>query len=223
MGKPKPVDLVSSLVGKPAGKPISLVVASLGNPGAKYEFTRHNAGHLVLDSVRQKLQIGKKIVKPIQGGALTRFEQYPGLSFMESNHYMNLSGRAIRGFNKWYDKHLANPENHSRKMIVLHDELDLPFGEVAYKQPSRASNGHRGLKHITLQTADEFARIRIGIGRPDSKRRNEVADYVLGRLTQDELEVLQEQTSNQVVDMLQTIIDSSVLTNYSKDTIRGTY
>lgn len=125
---------------------------------------------------------------------------------MESSHYMNLSGRAIRGVYKWYDKHNANIPR-SRKLLVLHDELDLPLGTVAYKQPSRATNGHNGLKHIVNQTDEHFARIRIGIGRPDTRHKGDVAKYVLAPFSPTELQAIQEDAANQVVDYLYKVID----------------
>lgn len=200
------VDWVKSLVGRQSKGPISLIVASLGNPGPRYKLTRHNAGHIVLNSVRQKLQLGQTIVKPIQGGTLTRFDNCPSMMFMESCHYMNLSGRPIRGVYKWYDKHYANT-SRDRKLLVFHDELDLPLGTIAYKQPSRATNGHNGLKHIVNQTDEHFARIRIGIGRPDSRAKGDVANYVLAEFTPTELQVIQEDAANQVVDYLYKVID----------------
>lgn len=200
------VDWVRSLVGRQSEGPISLIVASLGNPGAQYKLTRHNAGHIVLNSVRQKLQLGRTIIKPIQGGTLTRFDDCPGMMFMESSHYMNLSGRAIRGVYKWYDKHYANMPR-IRKLLTLHDELDLPLGTVAYKQPSRATNGHNGLKHIVNQTDEYFARLRIGIGRPDSRNKADVANYVLSPFTPSELQAIQEDAANQVVDYLYKVVD----------------
>ncbi|KAA8917397.1 hypothetical protein TRICI_000458 [Trichomonascus ciferrii] len=200
------VDWVRSLVGRQNEGPISLIVASLGNPGPQYKLTRHNAGHIVLNSVRQKLQLGQALTKPIQGGTLTRFDNCPGLIFTESCHYMNLSGRAIRGVYKWYDKHYSNM-SRNRKLLVLHDELDLPLGTVAYKQPSRATNGHNGLKHIVHQTDEPFARMRIGIGRPDTRHKADVAKYVLAPFTPTELQAIQEDAANQVVDYLYKVID----------------
>lgn len=203
--------IVESLIGwKGLTKPMSLIVTSVGNPGQMYQGTRHNAGHMLLQGMRDRLEIGNYLVKPVQGGVLTAFEQYPGLLFMQSHHLMNLSNRALLGIYKFCDKH-RKQEFFDRRVIVLHDELDLKLGEVAYKEPSRATNGHKGLKNIVERTEPKFARFKVGISRPESKVKMIVSNYVLGKFTPEELAVFNNVTLPKGLEMLQEIINSGVL------------
>ena len=158
------------------GSGIQWLVVGLGNPGAKYESTRHNMGFLVVDKLAQneKLKFNKLRFK-----AWTATWEVGGekVLLMKPQTYMNLSGNAVR---YWMDKLKLPLEN----LIVICDDLNLPFGTIRMRK-NGSDGGHNGLKDIQarLETT-QWARIRIGIGNNFS--RGAQVDYVIGELTADE-------------------------------------
>lgn len=145
---------------------IKLVVA-LGNPGREYEFTRHNIGWLVLDETKPaKNSIWKDKFK----GSYCDFNlEGEKRYFLKPLTYMNLSGESARALMDFFK---IGPE----EILVVHDELDLDFGKVAFKNGGGLA-GHNGLKSLAAQLGTQaFKRLRIGIGRPE---RGSVSDWVL--------------------------------------------
>lgn len=140
----------------------SWLVVGLGNPGTEYEQTRHNVGFLTLDTMASKFEStpGAEAVHAIDGEML----------LLKPLTYMNLSGEAVAPV---VEELSIEPD----KIIVIHDELDLPPGTVRVKKGGN-ENGHNGLKSIsqTLETRD-YLRVRIGIGRPDNEQT--ISDWVL--------------------------------------------
>ncbi|GAB4301383.1 MAG: aminoacyl-tRNA hydrolase [Desulfuromonadia bacterium] len=146
----------------------SYLIAGLGNPGPKYQGTRHNAGFMVLDRFAHDLSIPlsrKQFSGEYgQGG-------YDGvtLHLLKPLTYMNLSGRsvaeAVRFFRLPVDR-----------LIVIHDEIDLPFGHIRVKEGG-GHGGHNGLRSLIQELSSaEFIRIRVGIGRSPGE---DTAGYVL--------------------------------------------
>ncbi|ACU34616.1 aminoacyl-tRNA hydrolase [Actinosynnema pretiosum subsp. pretiosum] len=150
------------------GDELTLVVG-LGNSGPKYEGTRHNAGFLVLDELADR--VGGRF-KAHKGGAEVVEGRLAGqrVVLAKPRGYMNNSGGPVSGTAKFYK---AQPAS----VIVVHDELDLPFGAVRLKLGG-GDNGHNGLRSITrsLGTKD-YLRVRFGVDRPPG--RMDPADYVL--------------------------------------------
>lgn len=150
---------------------VSWLVVGLGNPGPRYEATRHNVGAMAIDDL---LAVDGDLLRPISGlpcrVARVEWDGVPVL-LVRPTTFMNNSGEAIGPL----ARALGVP---AERVIVAHDELDLPFGTVKLKQGGN-ENGHNGLKSTsgTLGTRD-YLRIRIGIGRPP--RGTSVPDYVLG-------------------------------------------
>ncbi|MBB4071365.1 aminoacyl-tRNA hydrolase [Canibacter oris] len=154
------------------------LVVGLGNPGSKYEATRHNIGEIAVDELarqcgvsfsshRSNNQIASGWVRP--GGAK--------LVLAKPNSYMNTSGGPVAAAAKYFD---IAPE----RIIVLHDELDIPFDTVRLKQGG-GHGGHNGLRDIAKALgAPNFVRVRIGIGRPPGQQ--DVADFVLSRFSKQE-------------------------------------
>lgn len=142
----------------------------LGNPGTEYEATRHNAGFWWLDALAAKL--GTRLVPESSYRALAARVNRPGgpLWLLEPMQYMNRSGFSVATLARFFK---IAPE----EILVVHDELDLPPGQVKIKQGGSAA-GHNGLKdiHAQLGTLD-FWRLRIGIGHPGVKA--EVVNWVL--------------------------------------------
>jgi PTH1 family peptidyl-tRNA hydrolase len=141
----------------------------LGNPGAQYEHTRHNAGFWWIDAIaaqtNSKLMLDAKMFG-IVGKINTTTDRW----LLKPTTFMNLSGKSIAALANYYK---INPA----EILVIHDELDLPPGTIKLKFGG-GHGGHNGLKdtHRTLGTAD-YWRLRVGIGHPGDK--NEVANFVL--------------------------------------------
>ncbi len=149
------------------------IVVGLGNPGAPYAATRHNVGYLVADELASRMNGSWKSARVprvlvVEG----RLAGIPGVRTVlgRGRCYMNESGGPVSGLLKFYG---AEPE----RLIVVHDEIDLPFGHLRVKLGG-GDNGHNGLKSIrrSLGTGD-YHRIRFGVGRPPG--RQEPADYLL--------------------------------------------
>lgn len=155
------------------------LVAGLGNIGGEYELTRHNIGFLVLD----RLADNEKVAFTTERHAQKAEVKFKGrtLHLIKPNTYMNLSGKAIT---YWLQELKIPKEN----LIVIVDEIALPFGSVRLK-PNGSAGGHNGLKNIeTLLGTQEYPRIRVGIGSNYSKGQQ--VDYVLSRFTEKEFEEL---------------------------------
>ncbi|WP_175935350.1 aminoacyl-tRNA hydrolase [Corynebacterium sp. Marseille-P4321] len=127
------------------------LVVGLGNPGAKYASTKHNVGYMVLNELVDELE-------PV-AGVKAHVQVRDGVAYARSTTYMNTSGEAVGPLAKRLG---VAPE----RVIVVHDELDLPAGKVRVKMGGN-ENGHNGLRSITehLGTRD-YLRVRVGIGRP---------------------------------------------------------
>lgn len=152
------------------------VVAGLGNPGEKYAKTRHNAGAMVLDELLRRS--GATLKRHKSGCAIAettvgdqRIELARPMSFM------NESGRPVRELVRWY-------KVPSEQVIVVHDELDIPFGEVRIKIGGGTA-GHNGVNSIASHLGSkDFIRVRAGVGRP--RGRQDPADYVLSNYSSSE-------------------------------------
>jgi PTH1 family peptidyl-tRNA hydrolase len=162
--------------------PIKLIVG-LGNPGAEYRDTRHNAGFWWVDRLAQEL--GTKLAPQSKFHGIAAKAKHAGrdLWLLEPTTFMNLSGRAVVALALYY-KILPD------EILVVHDELDLPPGAAKIKKGG-GNGGHNGLKDVSahLTTAD-YWRLRIGIGHPGEK--SAVADYVLHPPRQEEQRAIDE-------------------------------
>ena len=146
------------------------LVVGLGNPGPSYAATRHNVGYLVTDVLAARIGSGFKAHTSRRADVVEGRLSGERTVLGRSRSYMNDSGGAVSTLAKYYD---VEPE----LLIVVQDELDLPFGSLRIKFGG-GDNGHNGLRDIrrALGTGD-FFRVRIGIGRPGS--RGGVTDHVL--------------------------------------------
>ncbi|WP_194826687.1 aminoacyl-tRNA hydrolase [Nocardia sp. XZ_19_231] len=146
------------------------LVVGLGNPGPEYERTRHNVGFLVADVLAER--IGGRFAVHKKSGADLLQARLDGRQILlaKPRTYMNLSGRPVAALAKFFSVPVD-------QVIVVHDELDLPFGTLKLKQGG-GEGGHNGLRSISQAlTTKEYLRTRIGIGRPPG--RQDPADYVL--------------------------------------------
>lgn len=152
------------------------VVVGLGNPGEKYAKTRHNAGAMVLDELLRRN--GATLKRHKSGCAIAEIgvgDQRMVLARPMS--YMNESGRPARELIRWYKVPLD-------QVIVVHDELDIPLGEVRIKVGGGTA-GHNGVKSVASHLGSkEFIRVRVGVGRP--RGRQDPVDYVLSDFSSSE-------------------------------------
>ena len=165
------------------------VVAGLGNPGDRYAGTRHNAGVLVVEELLGRTSSSFKRHKSGCLIAEAKLEGEP-VVLARTTSYMNESGRPLRELMRWYK---APPE----RLIVVHDELDIPFGEVRIKV-SGGTAGHNGLRSLVSHLGKDFVKVRIGIGRPRGNTRAEA--YVLEEFSGAE--------RKQLSDILETAADA---------------
>ncbi len=170
------------------------LIVGLGNPGKKYENTRHNVGWLVIDRLAEKLDVTWKNKKSWQAEVAETRVGNEKVVLVKPQTFMNRSGDAVaraRGF--WRKTTLDN-------IYVVHDDIDLGLGDLRIKQGG-GSAGHRGIESIVNKLSNStFHRVRIGIGRPDHKDFP-VDKWVLGQFTQAELDQL-EPTLNQAVEQI---------------------
>ena len=154
------------------------LIVGLGNPGPKYKNNRHNIGFMVVDYLINHLNplpINKKEFK----GELFKIKD---ILLLKPTTYMNLSGESVKAVKNFYKIKNCN-------IIVIHDDLDLPFGAIRFKKGG-SSGGHNGLKSIDSMIGNDYIRIRIGIGRP--KEKHEVIRFVLEDFSNEEKKYLDE-------------------------------
>ena len=174
----------------------ALLIVGLGNPGSEYDGTRHNAGFMVVDRYCAKHGISLSQSK-FQGIFGTSRQGGRTVVFLKPQTYMHLSGKSVVACMQFYHIECAN-------ILVIHDELDLPVGDLRVKQGG-GSGGHNGLKSIINLTGhSDFNRMRIGIGRPE---HGDVINYVLGRYPEGDLREKYMATLNIGVDALEKYIE----------------
>lgn len=153
------------------------VIVGLGNPGAKYEETRHNVGFKTIDILAKQLKVdlSKKKFKALVGeGNLCNQK----VVLIKPQTYMNLSGESVYNAISWYKIPLSN-------LIIIYDDIDLPVGKLRIRRNGSAGT-HNGMRSILdYIQSEEFPRIRIGVGAPPHKEFD-LADYVLSRFTSEE-------------------------------------
>ncbi|APB34118.1 peptidyl-tRNA hydrolase [Gloeomargarita lithophora Alchichica-D10] len=157
--------------------PFQLIVG-LGNPGSKYESTRHNVGFMAVDNLAKKWGISGQEKSKLHGWVAQGKE----LVLLKPNTYMNDSGRAVQAVRHWF-------KIMPRHVLVIYDDLDLPFGKLRLRK-SGSAGGHNGMKSIIQHLGtQEFPRLRIGIGRPEMA---DSAHYVLEAFSEPEKEQLSQ-------------------------------
>ncbi len=157
------------------------LVIGLGNPGREYRETRHNIGFLVIDRLCKAMGIS---LSRMQSKALVGIGNLEGcrLVVAKPQTYMNLSGQSVGGLVHFYKVPLT-------QLLVAHDDIDLPLGTLRLR-PGGGSAGQKGMESIIQQLGtQEFARLRLGVGRPPGQK--DAANYVLQRFSAGEQEMLQ--------------------------------
>lgn len=148
-----------------------MLVVGLGNPGKKYERTRHNIGFVVLDALASETGLGDFREK--FSGLFSKGRAYEkDVVLLKPQTFMNLSGDSVQPAMVFHKRAVG-------EVVVVHDELDLPFGEVRLKVGGGHA-GHNGLRSMIARIGSpDFVRVRVGIGRPPADWKGDVADYVL--------------------------------------------
>ncbi len=176
----------------------TIIIAGLGNPGPRYQWTRHNAGFLFLDRIAH-LE-GLSIVRKQFNGLTAEWERKgKRLVLLKPHTFMNLSGRCIMPALQFYK---LKPEH----LVVVHDEIDLPLGVARMKQGG-GHGGQNGLRSVIEQLGrGDFVRIRLGIGRPSG---GDVSGYVLSNFTPPEMDIF-ARVLDGALDMLESSLDEGV-------------
>jgi peptidyl-tRNA hydrolase, PTH1 family len=167
-----------------AAAPVDWLIVGLGNPGSEYAGTRHNIGFEVANVLANRWQLPK--AKSKYRGLVTEGRTGPGgprVAVLLPQTYMNDAGQSV------------GPARGAMKLdldrvLVVHDEIDLPFGEIRVRTGGGLA-GHNGLKSLKQGLGSpDFARVRIGVGRPPTTDPDRVAGYVLGRFSEPREEVV---------------------------------
>lgn len=157
------------------------LIVGLGNPGAEYAKTRHNAGFMLVELLATRWGAAWNAERKFQARMAKAAREGCRLVMCEPQTFMNLSGESVAAVLKFYQLPL-------KQLIVAVDDADLPLGQIRLR-PGGSSGGHHGLESIEQHLGSrEYARLRIGIGRNDGAR--EIAGHVLGRLSKGEQAVM---------------------------------
>lgn len=152
------------------------LIVGLGNIGDKYQLTRHNVGFMVIDEITKNLTTSN-----IQKSNFhSTLEKSAYDLYSKPTTFMNNSGMAVQAIKEYYKLGIED-------IIVIHDDIDLPFGTVKFKIGG-GHGGHNGLRSIDAHIGKEYIRVRIGVGKPQDKA--EVANYVLNNFSKEELNKL---------------------------------
>ena len=156
------------------------IIAGLGNPGRKYENTRHNMGFIAVDLLAEKygIKVDKIKFKALVGEGRIAGQK---VLLVKPQTYMNLSGESIREVMSFYKEDIEN-------LIVIYDDIDIPTGTIRLRKKGSAGT-HNGMRNIVyLLQDDNFPRIRVGIG---SDKKVDLINYVTGGVTKGEKELLE--------------------------------
>ena len=180
-----------------------MLIVGLGNPGPTYKNNRHNIGFMLIDELVSR-QNAQKLSSSSFKGELFKFSNH---FLLKPLTFMNLSGESIQAVKNFYK---------IEKVVVIHDDLDLPFGTLRFKHGG-GHGGHNGLKSTDEKISREYARIRMGIGKPEHK--GEVASYVLSDFSDSEFKHLKEWIST-ACDAVESLLENSLEDVSSKYTIK---
>jgi len=188
------------------------LIVGLGNPGAAYRLTRHNIGFMVVDRLahRHRISLDNRKFKNIFGLGKVNGRR---VILAKPMTFMNMSGPSVRDLTHFFNLDKKN-------LLVIHDDIDLVFGRIKIKQKG-GDGGHNGVKSlIEAYGSGAFARLRVGIGRPQT--RQEARAYVLGRFDTNQEKLLDE-VITMAQDAVETILVSGLtegMNRFSRKEIR---
>jgi PTH1 family peptidyl-tRNA hydrolase len=186
------------------------LIVGLGNPGIEYQFTPHNMGFLAIDRIAEQcgVKVANRHCKAVTARAIV--EGQPAL-LAKPETYMNLSGESVRELLERYEV------DAGRDLIVLYDDLALPFGSIRVRQRGSAG-GHNGMKSIiaALGGSQEFLRVRLGVA-PEHKPANG-RDYLLSPIRKAQLPLADEalEASSEAVRMILTLGASAAMNRFNQ-------
>ena len=179
------------------------LIAGLGNIGKEYENTRHNVGFMLIDLILKDGGYSDVSSAKFQG----ELYKNGSLLLLKPSTYMNSSGKSLKAVNDFYKP------NH---IIVIHDDLDIAFGAMRFKNGG-SSGGHNGIKSIDSLIGNNYDRVRIGIGRGDRS----VIDYVLGKFDNSEMTQLNKILSHAKEAVLALANSGDIAAISSKFTLKA--
>lgn len=174
------------------------IIIGLGNPGRKYENTRHNLGFITIDRLASKhdIKVDKIKFKALVGDGRIAGQK---VLLVKPQTYMNLSGESVREVVNYYK---TEPE----EIIVIYDDLDLPLGNLRIRKSGSAGT-HNGMKSVVYQLkSDQFPRVRIGIGQNGDR---DIIDFVIGGFKKEEVSILEE-TVDKAVMAIESMIGETI-------------
>jgi len=177
-----------------------ILIVGLGNPGADYKNTRHNVGFIAADRLSDRYNFTWQHKTKFKADIAMGDCELGKVILCKPSTFMNLSGEAVRAILSFYNIPLE-------KMIVIHDDLDLPLAKIKYKIAGGAG-GHNGLKSLDRLIGANYHRIRIGIDRPEDSRYD-VSDYVLGKFLASEEKLILNKIET-IADSLKLLIDGDI-------------
>lgn len=176
------------------------LIVGLGNSGAKYSNTRHNVGFIAADFISDRYNFTWNAKSKFNAEIASGECDLGKIVLCKPDTFMNLSGTSVGSLASFYK---LKPEN----IIVIHDDVDVPFGRVKYKLGGSAG-GHNGLKSIDSHVGANYHRIRVGVGRPEDSRYD-ISDFVLGKFTKSEEDEIAI-TIHKVMDALSSFCAGNV-------------
>ena len=174
------------------------IIVGLGNPGIKYRKTRHNIGFFVVDllSKRYDIPIKKKGFKGIFGfGNINGME----ILLLKPMTYMNLSGESVQAICS------GKKIDVKKDLLIVFDDIDLILGKIRLREKG-SSAGHNGIKSIIENIGQEFCRLKIGIGKEDGERRENLSTFVLNKFSKIEKEIL-DQKMEEIINCIEVWVN----------------
>ncbi|XVG94862.1 aminoacyl-tRNA hydrolase [Eubacteriales bacterium KG127] len=174
------------------------IIIGLGNPGKKYENTRHNLGFIAIDRLAEKhnIQVDRIKFKALVGDGMIAGQK---VLLVKPQTFMNLSGESVREVVNYYKVALEN-------IIVIYDDFDIPVGSIRIRKSGSAGT-HNGMKSVVYQlNTDKFPRVRLGIG---SKKGDDIINFVTGGFSKEEMPILREAIDNTTM-ALECILSESL-------------
>ena len=174
------------------------IIVGLGNPGEKYDNTRHNCGFLTIDALAKKhnLDFQESKQKALVAKGVINGEK---VILAKPLTFMNLSGESVRALTDYYKV------DYESEVIIVYDDISLPVGNLRIRKKGSAG-GHNGIKSIISHLgSDNFIRIKVGVG--EKPKGYDLADYVLGHFSSEE-QVMMQEAFNKGAEAVETIMES---------------
>lgn len=187
------------------------MIVGLGNPGKKYENTKHNVGFMAIDYLIKELGVHSHTSKSSKFNALIIEARANGnkVLLVKPLTFMNLSGEAVRPILDWYKVDLDD-------VAIIYDDLDLPLGKIRIREKG-SSGGHNGIKSIIQHVGtDIFKRFRVGISHPEGKS---VVDYVLTSFNKQEKQTIDDslmKVNKAIIDWINGVDFKKIMSTYQQ-------